>query len=201
MFTLHSTETLLMASISRVGWMLLVPGRLGAAGIAFWARTSWLGIDFGPGGTAVLFGFALWLGAWLSREASGRAFSAGLRRSPSGGRGWDCCSSRSSSLNFAEFHVRAARISMRRRSICECRRRGISSVNICACCSIVGWIVVSTIVRRRPRAPWNSTNATCAFSAPADRAGSDLVSRADHRVAFRLLVMLPAAVLAWWLRR
>jgi hypothetical protein len=53
-----------MWSISRVGWVLLVLALVGAVAGLFAPHERVCGVDWGATGT-VLFGFALWVGAWL----------------------------------------------------------------------------------------------------------------------------------------
>ena len=80
-----------MLSISRLAWMLLVLALVGAVAGLFGPHERVWGVDLGATGT-VVFGFALWVGAWLFATASGCNLSTPSGRSPSAGRGRGCCS-------------------------------------------------------------------------------------------------------------
>ena len=53
-----------MLSISRLAWLLLVLGLVGAVAGLFGPHERVWGVDLGATGT-VVFGFTLWTGAWL----------------------------------------------------------------------------------------------------------------------------------------
>ena len=63
-----------MASVSRLGWVLLVAAVIGATASLFGPHGPWLGVDIGATGAA-LFGLALWSGAWLLAKNPDRIFS------------------------------------------------------------------------------------------------------------------------------
>jgi hypothetical protein len=65
-----------MASVSRLGWVLLVVAVIGATASLFGPHGPWLGlVDIGTTGAA-LFGIALWSGAWLLAKYPDRIFSS-----------------------------------------------------------------------------------------------------------------------------
>lgn len=64
-----------MASLSRLAWALLTLALLGATASLFAPAELWWGLDLASSGT-VLFGLALWAGAWLLAKHPDRVFSS-----------------------------------------------------------------------------------------------------------------------------
>jgi hypothetical protein len=64
-----------MSAVSRLAWILLLIALAGAVASLIGPHDRWWGIDVGATGAAV-FGFALWLGAWLYSKNPERIFSA-----------------------------------------------------------------------------------------------------------------------------
>ena len=64
-----------MGSVSRLAWVLLLVALAGAVASLIGPQERWWGIDIGSTGAAV-FGFTLWVGAWVFARQPDRIFSA-----------------------------------------------------------------------------------------------------------------------------
>ena len=182
-----------MLSISRLAWMLLVLALAGAlAGLFAPAERMW-GVDWGATGT-VVFGFALWVGAWLFARHPDAIFppewSIAERRAWAG-----LLFSTLVFLNFVRFMVAIARLEPPPVSMTELPSQHFMW-NLFVL--LIAWVVVADALRGPKTDLVQLDERDMRMRRLADRAGDWALTLVVIAVVL-LLALVPAERLAWWL--
>jgi len=182
-----------MASIERRAWMLLVLALVGAMAGLFAPEERLWGIDVGATGT-VMFGFALWVGAWLFARHPDAVFppewSIAERRAWAGVLFLTLVF-----LNFARFMGAIADLDIPPVSMRELPSRHFLS-NLFVI--LIAWAVVADTLRGPKSELVELDERDLRMQRLADHAGDWALTLAVIAVVL-LLAFVPAQRLAWWL--
>jgi hypothetical protein len=182
-----------MLSISRLVWMLLAVGLVGAVAGLFGPHERVWGVDLGATGTAV-FGFTLWIGALLFARHPDAIFppewSIAERRAWVGLMFLTLVS-----VNFVKFMVTLAQLDSPPVSIAEIPSRHFLW-NLFVL--LIAWAVVASTVRGPRTELVELDERDLRMQHSADRAG-DWALTLVVIACVLLLAFTPADRLAWWL--
>ena len=182
-----------MFSISRLAWMLLALALVGAMAGLFAPHERVWGLDLGATGT-VVFGFALWVGAWLFSRHPDAVFppewSIAERRAWAG-----LLFLALVSLNFVRFMVAVAHLDTPPVSMGELPSRDFMW-NLFVL--LIAWAVVADALRGPKTELVELDERDLRMQRSADRAGDWTLTLVVIAVVL-LLAFVPAERLAWWL--
>src|SRR6188768_3467778 len=182
-----------MLSISRLAWLLLVLALVGAVAGLFGPHERVWGIDLGATGT-VVFGFALWVGAWLFARHPDAIFppewSIAERRAWAGLLFLTLVF-----LNFARFMGTIAQLDIPPVSMRELPSRHFLW-NLFVI--LIAWAVVAGTLRGPESELVELDERDLRMQRLADHAGDWALTLAVIAVVL-LLAFVPAQRLAWWL--
>ena len=182
-----------MSSIARWAWVLLVLELLGAMAGLFAPHERIWGIDLGATGT-VVFGFALWVGAWLFARHPDAIFPP--EWSIAERRGWaGLLFLTLVFLNFARFMGAIAHLDIPPVSMRELPSRHFLW-NLFVI--LIAWAVVAGTLRGPESELVELDERDLRMQRLADHAGDWALTLAVIAVVL-LLAFVPAQRLAWWL--
>src|SRR4249920_1464705 len=182
-----------MVSTVRLAWLLLLLALAGAAASLFGMDERWWGMDIGATGAAV-FGFALWVGAWLfschPEEIFPPEWSIAERRAWAG-----MLFIALVFINFVRFMFTNAYLDSPPTSIGE-----IPSTHFMwnLFVLLIAWAVVANAIRGPKTDQVDLDERDLRMHRSADRAGDWAFTLVVIGIVL-LLAFLPAARLAWWL--
>jgi len=182
-----------MVSTVRLAWLLLLLALAGAAASLFGMDERWWGMDIGATGGAV-FGFALWVGAWLFSRHPEEIFPPE----------WSIAERRAWAgmlfialvfINFVRFMFTNAYLDSPPTSIGE-----IPSTHFMwnLFVLLIAWAVVANAIRGPKTDQVDLDERDLRMHRSADRAGDWAFTLVVIGIVL-LLAFLPAARLAWWL--
>ena len=182
-----------MASITRLAWGLLVLALAAATAALFGPQERWWGMDIGAAGAAV-FGFTLWVGAWLFARYPDAMFSPY----------WSIAERRAWAgllfvilifLNFLRFMATIAQLESPPITLAQLPSRYFVW-NLFVL--LIAWAVVAKTIRGAEADVVEIDERDQRFRYAADRAG-DWALTIVVIASAAMLAALPADRVAWWL--